>query len=53
LNEKKKDLLSDDPHPTILETEEKEIPERKPPNDKILYFNLPKKIEELKSKEEE
>ena len=25
------------PHPTILETEEKEIPEKKPPNNKIRY----------------
>jgi len=30
------------PHPTILETEEKEIPEQKPPNDKISYFYLNK-----------
>ena len=29
-----------DPQPTILESEEKIIEERKPPNDKILYFNL-------------
>ena len=27
-------------HPTIVETEEKEIQEKKPPNDKILYFTI-------------
>jgi len=27
-------------HPTIIETEEKEIREKKPPNDKIIYFTI-------------
>jgi len=27
-------------HPTIIKTETKEIRECKPPNDKIVYFNL-------------
>ena len=27
-------------HPTIVETEEKEISEKRPPNNKILYFNI-------------
>ena len=30
-------------HPTILETEETEICKKKPPNDKILYFNIAEK----------
>jgi len=30
----------EDKHPTILHTEEKEIREEKPPNDKILYFKI-------------
>jgi len=31
---------NEDHHPTIIETESKEIQESKPPNDKIVYFNL-------------
>ena len=27
-------------HPKILETEEKEIREKKPPNDNIIYFTI-------------
>ncbi len=29
-----------DHHPIIIESEEKEIQEQKPPNDKIISFNL-------------
>ncbi len=31
---------NNDHHPTILGTEEKDIPEQRPPNDKIIYFQL-------------
>lgn len=49
MNEERKNSKSKKPHPTIIETEEKEIPEQKPPNEKILYFNLREKIEKIKS----
>ena len=43
MNENKKqeeDIISPETHPTIIESEDKEIPEKKPPNGKIVYFNL-------------
>ncbi|MHA2038625.1 MAG: hypothetical protein ACW972_05930 [Promethearchaeota archaeon] len=39
MNEKNKNLEKNH-HPKIIESEEKEIEERKPPNDKIISFNL-------------
>ena len=51
LNEKKKNSISKTPHPIIIETEEKEIPDQKPPNEKILYFNLVEKKEKIESKD--
>jgi len=47
LNDKKKDSQSYDPHPIIMGTEEKVIPEQKPPNHKIIYYNLAKKKDDF------
>lgn len=38
MSKEKKDPTPSSSHPTIIETEDKEIPEIKPPNDKILKF---------------
>lgn len=40
VNENHKNTNSNDSHPKIIDSEEKEISEQKPPNDKIVYFNL-------------
>ncbi|MFX1456136.1 MAG: hypothetical protein ACFFDB_12245 [Promethearchaeota archaeon] len=39
MNEKNKKIL-DKLHPLIIESEEKEIQTKKPPNDKIISYNL-------------
>ena len=50
--EENKDSEDEDYHPMIVGTEDKEIMEKKPPNDKILQYNiLEKKSEEEKAKE--
>ena len=43
---------SENPHPTIIETEDKEIPEQMPPNDKIIFFNIVENKEENNSEKE-
>jgi hypothetical protein len=46
LSEKNEKKSSEKPHPKIIGTEEKKIRYQKPPNDKILYFNLSEKNSE-------
>ncbi|MFX0057395.1 MAG: hypothetical protein ACFE85_12950 [Candidatus Hodarchaeota archaeon] len=43
MNEKEKEKNFEEQHPEILNVEEKEIPEQKPPNNRIIYHNLGKK----------
>jgi len=43
VNEKKNKEKLKDHQPEILAVEVKEIPEQKPPNDKIISYNLNKK----------
>jgi len=43
LGKKKEDTHHDDYKDVFLESIEKEIVEKKPPNEKILYFNLQEK----------
>lgn len=40
MDEKNEKKSSEKPHPKIISTEEKEIRHQKPPNDKIIYFNI-------------
>ncbi len=42
MNEKKDKINRKNHQPEILDVEVKEIPEQKPPNDKIIYYNLSK-----------
>jgi len=42
LTAKKKEEKPENHQPEILDVEVKEIPKRKPPNDKIIYYNLKK-----------
>ncbi|MFX1494141.1 MAG: hypothetical protein ACFFBZ_07665 [Promethearchaeota archaeon] len=44
MNAKKKDEKLENHQPEILAVEIKEIPEQKPPNGKIIYYNLKKNI---------
>ena len=53
MSEKEKESLSNNSHPKIIHSEDKEILEGKPPNDKILYFNLVKNNSNIDSKNEE
>jgi hypothetical protein len=47
LGEKNEKKSSEKPHPKIIGTEEKKIHNQKPPNDKILYYNISKKNSEI------
>ena len=40
MNENHKNTISNNSHPKIIDSEEKEIAEKKPPNNRIVYFNL-------------
>ncbi|MFX1594035.1 MAG: hypothetical protein ACFFCL_15200 [Promethearchaeota archaeon] len=40
MNKKKKNSNIEGPHPKIIEIEEQEIEERKPPTDKINYYKI-------------
>ena len=40
MNEEKKDSQSNDHDPTIVSSEDREIKEQKPPNDKIVSYKL-------------
>lgn len=53
MNEEHKDSISNNSHPKIIDSEDKKISEQKPPNDKILYFNIVKETETVNSKGEE
>ena len=53
MNEENKDSISNSSYPKIVDSEDKKISEQKPPNDKILYFNIVKEIETANSKREE
>ncbi|UCC19037.1 MAG: hypothetical protein JSV62_13160 [Promethearchaeota archaeon] len=53
MSEKKKESLSNNSHPKIIDSKDQKIIERKPPSDKILYFNLIKNDNSIKSKNEE
>ena len=45
MNEKDANHEADNSHPQIILSENKKIQERKPPNEKILYFNIEEDIE--------
>lgn len=45
MNKNKKDSISNNSHPKIIDLEDKQISEQKPPNDKILYFDIVKENE--------
>jgi hypothetical protein len=53
MNEEHKDSISNNSHPKIIDSEDKKISEQKPPNDKILYFNIVKENDTTNSKREE
>ena len=54
MNDENENSDAESAHPTIIETEEREIPERKPPNDKIVeYHVVDEKEEEEESNSEE
>ncbi len=40
MNEEEKDSNSNDHEPTIISSEDREIKEQKPPNDKIISYKL-------------
>ena len=40
MSEEQENSKSDEIPPIVIDTEDKEIAEQKPPNDRILYFNL-------------
>ena len=40
MSEEQEDSKSDETSPKIIDSEEKQIAKQKPPNDRILYFNL-------------
>ncbi|MFX1338277.1 MAG: hypothetical protein ACFFDK_06690 [Promethearchaeota archaeon] len=46
MGEKNEKNSSEKPHPKIIGTEEKKIPYQKPPNNKIIYFNIIEKNSE-------
>jgi len=46
MNEKDANKEVDNSHPKIILSENKKIQEMKPPNEKILYFNIEEEIEE-------
>jgi len=48
MNEEEKELESKDHDPKIISSEDREIKEQKPPNDKIIYYKI---VEDNKSKE--
>jgi len=52
MNEHEKSPSSNNSHPTVIDTENKEILEQQPPNDKILSFNLINDNDEISSKNE-
>ncbi len=53
MNEKEEKSLSNSPPPKIIDSEDKKILEQRPPSEKILYFNLVKNENIIKSKDEE
>ena len=40
MSEEQEDSKSAETSPKVIDSEDKEIAEQKPPNDRILYFNL-------------
>lgn len=46
MNEKDANQEVDNSHPQIILSENKKIQEKKPPNEKILYFNIEEDIGE-------
>jgi hypothetical protein len=46
LGEKNEKRSSEKPHPKIIGTEKPKTKNQKPPNDKILYFNISEKNSE-------
>jgi len=50
LAEENKKSEKEHPSPTIIETEEQKIPERKPPNERIISYNIVEKKEEKSEK---
>jgi hypothetical protein len=48
MSEEQEDSKSDETSPKIIDSEEKEITEQKPPNDRILYYNLVEENEDVK-----
>ena len=40
MNEEEKDSQTNDHYPTIISSEDREIKEQKPPNDKIINYKL-------------
>jgi hypothetical protein len=50
LNGKEKNSESNDHEPTILGTEDQEIIEQKPPNDKIVHYKIIKETEKSEAK---
>ncbi|KKN47076.1 hypothetical protein LCGC14_0666420 [marine sediment metagenome] len=40
MSEEQEDSKSDETTPKVIDSEDKEIAEQKPPNDRILYLNL-------------
>ncbi|MHA1291203.1 MAG: hypothetical protein ACTSQJ_00885 [Promethearchaeota archaeon] len=48
--EENKKSEKEHPSPTIIETEEQKIPERKPPNERIISYNIVEKKEEKSEK---
>ncbi|MFX1448818.1 MAG: hypothetical protein ACFFCG_11900 [Promethearchaeota archaeon] len=50
MNENHKNTTSNNSHPKIIDSEEKEISQQKPPNERIVSFTL---VEENDSKDNE
>ncbi len=51
MNDKEEESQSNDHDPTIISTEDQEIEERKPQNDKIVYFKIANDNNNSSSKE--
>lgn len=50
LNNKDKISSPNDSHPKIIESEDRKILEKKPPNERILFFNIIENDNEMESK---
>ncbi len=53
MNEKNEKITPNETNPKIIYSKDKKILKQKPPNDKILYFNIVEEIENKNSKREE